>query len=87
MSTPRFTRLLRFLSNGSIHYGDAILPTGVTDLSRVKQAKKITGNIFGEHSVTNTILNVEKLLTPLAPENVSTVRCLGLNYAAHAKEV
>jgi 2-keto-4-pentenoate hydratase/2-oxohepta-3-ene-1,7-dioic acid hydratase in catechol pathway len=27
------------------------------------------------------------LLAPLAPEHVRTVRCLGLNYAAHAKEV
>ncbi|TGZ83769.1 hypothetical protein EX30DRAFT_327437 [Ascodesmis nigricans] len=82
----KFTRLIRFLSSGTVHYGDAILPAGVTDLSQARQARKIVGDVFGEHSVTADVLNVEKLLPPLPQSAVPTVRCLGLNYAAHAKE-
>ncbi|KAJ4296110.1 hypothetical protein N0V88_004812 [Collariella sp. IMI 366227] len=32
------------------------------------------------------IADIRLLLSPLAPQDVRTVRCLGLNYAAHAKE-
>ncbi|RWA08330.1 hypothetical protein EKO27_g6785 [Xylaria grammica] len=84
---PAFTRLVRFLArNGKIYYGDAILPQGVTDLAQTKKAKIIDGNIFGQHQVTDTVVDVWQLLAPLAFESVRTVRCLGLNYALHAKE-
>jgi 2-keto-4-pentenoate hydratase/2-oxohepta-3-ene-1,7-dioic acid hydratase in catechol pathway len=33
------------------------------------------------------VVDIRHLLAPLAPEDVRTVRCLGLNYALHAKEV
>jgi 2-keto-4-pentenoate hydratase/2-oxohepta-3-ene-1,7-dioic acid hydratase in catechol pathway len=33
------------------------------------------------------VVDIRHLLAPLAPEDVKTVRCLGLNYALHAKEV
>ena len=32
-------------------------------------------------------MDIRLLLAPLAPEDVKTVRCLGLNYEQHAKEV
>ena len=47
----------------------------------------MTGSIFGKHEVTDEIADIRLLLAPLAPEDVRTVRCLGLNYALHAKEV
>jgi len=47
----------------------------------------VKGDIFGKHDVTDQIADIRMLLAPLAPEDVRTVRCLGLNYAAHAKEV
>ncbi|OTB05971.1 hypothetical protein M426DRAFT_319350 [Hypoxylon sp. CI-4A] len=84
---PAFSRLVRFLAkNGKTYYGDAILPDGVTDISKTKQARVIKGDIFGQHEVTDQIADVRLLLAPLALEDVKTVRCLGLNYALHAKE-
>lgn len=81
-------RLVRFLAkDGRTYYGDAILPSGVTDISRAKQARVITGDIFGRHDVSDHVADIRLLLAPLAPEHVRTVRCLGLNYAKHAKEV
>lgn len=81
-------RLVRFLArDGRTYYGDAILPNGVTDISKAKQARVVTGSIFGKHEVTDEVADIRLLLAPLAPEDVRTVRCLGLNYALHAKEV
>jgi hypothetical protein len=37
--------------------------------------------------VTDQVADIRLLLTPLAWEDVKTVRCLGLNYEQHAKEV
>jgi 2-keto-4-pentenoate hydratase/2-oxohepta-3-ene-1,7-dioic acid hydratase in catechol pathway len=79
---------VRFLArDGRTYYGDAILPRGVTDISKARQARIVQGDIFGSHHVTDQVADIRMLLAPLAPEDVRTVRCLGLNYAAHAKEV
>jgi hypothetical protein len=59
----------------------------VTDISKAKQAKVISGQIFGKHEVTDQVADIRLLLAPLALEDVKTVRCLGLNYEQHAKEV
>lgn len=84
---PQFQRLVRFLSNdGAIYYGDAILPTGVSDARQAKSARVISGDIFGVHKVEDKVVPIEKLLSPLAPETVSTARFLGLNYRKHAIE-
>ncbi len=81
-------RLVRFLArDGRTYYGDAILPRGVSDISKARQARVVQGDIFGKHQVTDHVADIRMLLAPLAPEDVRTVRCLGLNYAAHAKEV
>ncbi|KAK5994849.1 Fumarylacetoacetate hydrolase domain-containing-like protein [Cladobotryum mycophilum] len=80
-------RLIRFLSDDNcIYYGDAILPEGVVDISRSQQARVITGDVLGEHHVTDQVLDVRLLLPPLAPSQTGTVRCVGLNYASHARE-
>ncbi|KAF9124747.1 hypothetical protein BGW39_007929 [Mortierella sp. 14UC] len=49
-------------------------------------AKLITGDIYSPSStsVTDTIIPVAKLLSPLA--YVPSFRCIGLNYAKHAEE-
>ncbi|KAJ3579618.1 hypothetical protein NPX13_g946 [Xylaria arbuscula] len=84
---PAFSRLVRFLArDGKVYYGDAILPEGVTDIAQTKKAKIIVGDVFGKHEVTENVADVRLLLSPLALEDVKTVRCLGLNYALHAKE-
>jgi hypothetical protein len=81
-------RLVRFLArDGRTYYGDAILPSGVTDIAKAKQAKIIRGQIFGKYDVTDQVEDIRMLLAPLALDDVKTVRCLGLNYEQHAKEV
>jgi hypothetical protein len=47
----------------------------------------VRGDIFGKHNVTDQVADVRLLLAPLALEDIKTVRCLGLNYEQHAKEV
>lgn len=59
----------------------------MTDISRAKQAKIISGSVFGFHTVTDEVVDIKHLLAPLALEDVRTVRCLGLNYEKHAIEV
>ncbi|KAI9172025.1 Fumarylacetoacetate hydrolase domain-containing protein 2 [Paramyrothecium foliicola] len=82
-----FSRLVRFLAkDGRTYYGDAILPRGVSDIAKAKQARIVTGNIFGKHDVSDQVVDIRLLLAPLAPEDIRTVRCLGLNYVLHAKE-
>lgn len=83
----RFTRLIRFLAkDGRTYYGDAILPQGVSDIAKAQRARIIEGDIFGKYHVTDEEVGVRLLLSPLAQSQVKTVRCLGLNYAKHAKE-
>ncbi|KAI1933400.1 hypothetical protein LOZ66_006405 [Ophidiomyces ophidiicola] len=82
-----FSRLVRFVaSDGRTYYGDAVLPVGVTDLAKTMKARVIKGDIFGRHQVTERVADVRKLLSPLALKDMRTIRCLGLNYAQHAKE-
>ena len=59
----------------------------MTDIAKTKQARILTGDIFGKHEVTDQVADVRLLLAPLALEDVKTVRCLGLNYEQHAHEV
>ncbi|DAA75204.1 TPA_exp: Fumarylacetoacetate hydrolase family protein [Trichophyton benhamiae CBS 112371] len=84
---PAFSRLVRFLAkDGLVYHGDAILPSGVSDLAKTTKARIIKGEIFGNHQVTDQVQEVKKLLCPLARKDIKTIRCLGLNYAEHAKE-
>ncbi|KAK2738248.1 hypothetical protein FQN57_007111 [Myotisia sp. PD_48] len=82
-----FSRLVRFLAkDGMIYHGDAVLPVGVTDIAKATRARVIKGEIFGQHQVTDQVAEVKTLLSPLSRNEIKTVRCLGLNYAEHAKE-
>jgi len=81
MSQKEFSRLVRFVTaEGKIVYGDAIDGIGTDSIS---QAHLIEGDIFGNYKVTNNVVVVSKLLTPIYPENIV---CIGLNYRQHAKE-
>ncbi|KAI8712494.1 FAA-hydrolase domain-containing protein [Fusarium sp. LHS14.1] len=84
---PTFSRLIRFLAkDGKVYYGDAIIPSGVTDVGKAAQARVLSGSPWSKHEVTNQVADVQSLLCPLAREDVRTVRCLGLNYEQHARE-
>lgn len=84
-NTPQ--RLIRFLAkDGRTYYGDAILPSTSTDLNAATRARIIQGSPWGPHTISSTTAEIQHLLCPLARADVPTVRCLGLNYAQHAKE-
>lgn len=58
----------------------------MTNIAEATQARVIQGDILGEYRVTDQVADVRLLLSPLARKDISTVRCLGLNYEQHAKE-
>lgn len=79
--------MIRFLAkDGHVYYGDALLPSGVSDIAKATKARVIQGDIFGQHRVTDQVADVRMLLAPLARKDIGTVRCLGLNYEQHARE-
>lgn len=81
-------RLVRFLAkDGHTYYGDAILPSGVTDISKAKQAYILKGDVLSDYKVTDDVADIRLLLSPLAPDKIRTVWCLGTNYEKHANEV
>jgi 2-keto-4-pentenoate hydratase/2-oxohepta-3-ene-1,7-dioic acid hydratase in catechol pathway len=90
-----WNRLIRFVTpDGRILRGEPILPHDDFDLGTTTseiglQAKVIEGNDIydntGATSVTDEIVQVDKLLGPLAQDDVDIIRCVGLNYAKHSK--
>ena len=61
-------------SNGAICYAGA---------EGEGEYRKISGDIFGDYSVTDEVADVKKTLAPVVP---TTVLCIGLNYKKHAEE-
>ena len=51
--------------------------------NKTARAMQISGDIFGDFSVTKKPATVAKLLAPIAPTNIL---CIGLNYRQHAAE-
>ncbi|CAG8450774.1 8087_t:CDS:10 [Ambispora leptoticha] len=91
LSSPSqaWSHLIRFIStDGKEYQGEPILddnytwPSSITGL----EARVITGDIFNSYQITDTILPVKKLLSPLSKSQVPIIRCIGLNYRKHAKE-
>ncbi|KAF9339430.1 hypothetical protein BGZ91_005923 [Linnemannia elongata] len=92
-----WTRLIRFLGkDGKVYTGEpqspmtwpkasANLKASAGDQTSLT-AKVITGDIYSPSasSVTETVVPVAKLLSPLP--YVPVFRCIGLNYAKHAEE-
>lgn len=89
MSKP--THIIRFIAveDGRVHLGQ------LTDTSRdvgldsiqgtATTAYEINGTIFNG-LVTENVLTVQQLLSPVSREDCNFIRCLGLNYKDHAKE-
>jgi hypothetical protein len=89
-----WNRLIRFVTpDGRILRGEPILPhddfdLGTTTKETGLQAKVIQGSDIyddtGATTITEEIVQVEKLLGPLAQDDVDIIRCVGLNYAKHS---
>lgn len=88
-------RLIRFRAlDGRILRGEPILPAenkidlGLITEADQLQARVIQGqdiyDITGETIVTDEVVIVKQILSPLAPGDVPILRCVGLNYAKHS---
>jgi 2-keto-4-pentenoate hydratase/2-oxohepta-3-ene-1,7-dioic acid hydratase in catechol pathway len=93
-STP-FRRLVRFIPKSDpskILLGeptDDKLDIGLA----VRSGQEVTLNtrtgtsVLSPGSLTGDTAIISQILSPLAPNEVGTIRCIGLNYKQHAKEV
>ncbi|KAF5627233.1 bifunctional 4-hydroxyphenylacetate degradation enzyme [Fusarium tjaetaba] len=95
MASSAFKRLVRFVPKSapsSILIGEPVQASLDVGLAS-REGKDIAVNVFSGRSVlspgsrTDRTESVERLLSPLAQEEVGTIRCIGLNYVQHAKEV
>lgn len=88
MST--WTHLVRFVAveDDLVHLGHLVDTTRDVGLDTVDnisvQAYHVEGSIF-DAKVTDNILTVKELLSPLAREQCTYIRCIGMNYADHAE--
>lgn len=73
-------RIVRFLDQaGFAHYG-------ITDTFTPEpgdSVRRIDGDIFGPHRISEQRITIEKVLAPITPP---AVMCIGLNYRKHAAE-
>ncbi|KAJ8078619.1 hypothetical protein AAF712_001393 [Marasmius tenuissimus] len=80
-------RIVRFISDDGQEYtGDAILANDTTDASQSTSARVIQGDVLTNFTITEEVKNITKLLSPISPEKIRTVRCVGFNYIAHAEQ-
>ncbi|KAF5692947.1 bifunctional 4-hydroxyphenylacetate degradation enzyme [Fusarium denticulatum] len=95
MASSAFKRLVRFVPKSapsSILIGEPVQASLDVGLAS-REGKDIAVNVFSGPSVlspgsrTDRTESVERLLSPLAQDEVGTIRCIGLNYVQHAKEV
>ncbi|KAL3442836.1 hypothetical protein BJX65DRAFT_298735 [Aspergillus insuetus] len=88
---PAWTHLIRFIAveDGQIHLGQAVDTTrdiGQDCFNGVPvEVFRIEGSIYAGE-VTEEVLHVQRLLSPIDPEGCSYIRCIGLNYKKHAQE-
>ncbi|KAI8938458.1 hypothetical protein NX059_004351 [Plenodomus lindquistii] len=90
-----WNRLVRFIANEDSleHIGEPIdaksdIGAALASGSEVK-VRAFTGSsvLAPDTHPTSSILSVSKLLPPLSRSEVGTIRCIGLNYRKHAKEM
>lgn len=87
-------RLIRFVAtDGRMLYGEPILPSPTFDIGNTTEETGLKARVFqgdlydttGTSKVTDEVVQVKRLLGPLAPSDVPILRCVGLNYATHSK--
>ncbi|KAH8585708.1 fumarylacetoacetate hydrolase [Bisporella sp. PMI_857] len=88
---PSWTHLIRFIAHedNQQHLGQLLDTSSDVGLNIfegvVVKAYLIVGTIF-DGQITETILTVKHLLSPIDRELCNYIRCLGLNYKDHAAE-
>ncbi|KAL4939800.1 hypothetical protein BDV06DRAFT_224692 [Aspergillus oleicola] len=92
--SPVWTRAVRFIADDGIEYcgqpEDADIDVGLA----VAAGQPVSVKVLGSKSVldpdarlTGETKTIKKLLSPLAPAEIGTIRCIGLNYTDHAAEM
>ncbi|KAE8374195.1 hypothetical protein BDV26DRAFT_300372 [Aspergillus bertholletiae] len=88
---PNWTHLVRFVAreDGQVHLGQLVHTTRDVGQDSVDgkgiAVYLIEGTIFDGH-VTEEVMHVKQLLSPISEAECNYIRCLGLNYLDHAKE-
>ncbi|KAH7165133.1 hypothetical protein DER46DRAFT_356985 [Fusarium sp. MPI-SDFR-AT-0072] len=95
MSLTSFTRLIRFTAKNEpskILIGEPV--SGSVDIGLVlRNGQDVWAYLFTGSSMlepgnkTEQKVQVDRLLSPLAQHEVGTIRCIGLNYKQHAREI
>lgn len=84
------THIIRFIAveDGRVHLGqlmDTSRDVGLDSFEGRKiESYQINGTIF-DGVVTERVLTVKQLLSPVSMEDCNYIRCLGLNYSDHAE--
>ncbi|KAF4415063.1 fumarylacetoacetate hydrolase [Fusarium acutatum] len=95
MSLPSFTRLIRFIAKNEpskILIGEPASASEDVGLA-VRKGQDVWAYLFTGSSMlapgnkTQQKVQIHRLLSPLAQHEVGTIRCIGLNYRQHAREV
>ncbi|EAW15392.1 fumarylacetoacetate hydrolase family protein [Aspergillus fischeri NRRL 181] len=89
---PNWTHLVRFVAkeDNHIYLGQVDcrqwpdVGLAVFQGEQVK-VQLVRGSIY-DGVVTDTVLTIKRLLSPISMEEIPIVRCLGLNYRDHARE-
>ncbi|KAJ5924207.1 hypothetical protein N7466_008394 [Penicillium verhagenii] len=90
-----FSRLVRFVPKSNparVLIGEPIDPQLDVGLA-VYQGKDVSvrpfsgSSMLNPGSITESIESISRILSPLAQTEVGTIRCVGLNYASHAREM
>lgn len=90
-------RLIRFEAvDGRILRGEPVLPMDKEiDLGFVTEADQLQARILdgddiydtsGKTVLTEQVVQVKRILSPLAQSDVPILRCIGLNYAKHSEQ-
>ena len=86
----KLTHIIRFIAqeDSRVHLGQPVDTTrdvGLDSFEKTEiKAYQINGTIF-DGEVTEVVLTVKYLLSPVSMEDCNYIRCLGLNYQDHAK--
>ncbi|KAL2824722.1 hypothetical protein BJY01DRAFT_262862 [Aspergillus pseudoustus] len=88
---PSWTHLVRFIAieDNHVHLGQLVDTTrdvGRGSVDGVEIAVYVIDGTIFDGRVTEQILHVKTLLSPVSKDECSYIRCLGLNYTDHAKE-
>ncbi|KAI8264976.1 Fumarylacetoacetate hydrolase domain-containing protein 2 [Colletotrichum sp. SAR11_239] len=86
MVAPKWKRLVRFIAEDDWRDSEvgAALAASIPVPVRVFSG---TSALDASAEPTQKFLNIQKLLPPLTRKEIGTIRCIGLNYRKHAKEM